>query len=243
VSHDLRNPLAAILLGASGLRRAAEKGEVPNRWIDSISSAGERMKHLIETILASSSIDAGTLTITPRSQLVRVLLDEAFGMFERSAAAKEIRLSRQVPEDLQVEADPDRLLQVLSNLIGNALKFTPRSGTVSIGAERENDGVRFFVEDTGPGIADDQLARLFERHWQAHRGAHAGLGLGLYIAKEIVALHGGRIWAETKLGSGTSFFFTIPTQPHRQSGEPADQRIAASAAESSDGDHERRPTA
>lgn len=227
VSHDLRNPLGAILLGASALKQATGRGEVPHRSIDSIIHAGERMNHLIETVLASSSIEAGTLSVTRKTESVRPLLEETLAMFERNAEAKGIRLTLQSTEDLDVDADSGRLLQVLSNLVGNALKFAPQSSTITIGAEPDRGDVRFFVRDAGPGIRDDQVPRLFERHWQAHRGKDAGLGLGLYIAHEIVALHGGRLWVETKLGAGSTFFFTIPSADHHAHPSAAPAQLGA----------------
>jgi signal transduction histidine kinase len=229
VSHDLRNPLGAVLLGATILQGATVDRQLAQRTIESIGSAGERMKHLIETILTSSSLDTGTLAISRRAEPVRPLLEETLKLFERTAEKAGVGLSLELPENLSVDADSERLLQVLSNLVGNAIKFTPRSREVVFGAEPDRDCVRFYVQDAGPGIAEEQVPRLFERHWQAHRGQHSGLGLGLYIAKRIVELHGGRLWVETSVGAGSTFFFTIPSAAGRTVSAAPEPRVQDSS--------------
>jgi signal transduction histidine kinase len=111
--------------------------------------------------------------------------------------------------------DRERLLQVLSNLVGNALKFTPDGGEILVSASPEASGTRFSVKDSGPGIPADAVPRLFERHWQAQRGGGGGLGLGLYIARNVVERHGGHIDVASRPGEGTTFTFTIPAPPPR----------------------------
>jgi signal transduction histidine kinase len=106
--------------------------------------------------------------------------------------------------------DGDRILQVFSNLVGNALKFTPAGGTITVQAEAADRAVRFSVADTGPGIPAEQIPRLWDRYWQASKTDHRGAGLGLAIAKGIVEAHGGQIWVESEVGRGTTFFFTVP---------------------------------
>jgi signal transduction histidine kinase len=114
-----------------------------------------------------------------------------------------------------VYADAARIRQVFANLLSNAIKFTPRGGSIAVRAERSADDVRFSVTDTGPGVAEEDLPHLFDRFWQVRETAHLGRGLGLFIARGIVELHGGRLWAESDAGAGTTLFFTLPT------GEPA----------------------
>ena len=102
------------------------------------------------------------------------------------------------------------MVQVLSNLIANALKFTPRGGRIAVTGRRDGPRVRFEVADTGPGIAEDQIARLFERYWKGRSSPRGGLGLGLYICKQLVAAHGGDIGVRSRLGDGSTFWFTLP---------------------------------
>jgi signal transduction histidine kinase len=131
-------------------------------------------------------------------------------MFDSLAASKQVRFEQIAKEpDLAILADRERVLQVLSNLIGNALKFTPPGGNVTLSIEREGPMARFGVLDTGPGIASDNLPHVFERFWR-ETPAEKGTGLGLFIAKGIVDAHGGRIWVESEVGRGTRFYFTLP---------------------------------
>ncbi|MGH7637314.1 MAG: sensor histidine kinase [Gemmatimonadaceae bacterium] len=126
-----------------------------------------------------------------------------------------MRLECQVAKDLpKCHMDRDRIVQVLSNLLNNAVKFTPAGGCVILSASRsENGGCRFEVSDTGPGIAHDQLPHIFDRFWQAKRTAHMGSGLGLAIAKGIVDAHKGRIWVKSRVGAGSTFAFELPAAP------------------------------
>ena len=114
------------------------------------------------------------------------------------------------PPSVIVQADRERLLQMMDNLVGNALKFTPRSGRVSIGACVDGDELRVSVADTGPGIPEEERERLFDRFWQARDADRRGLGLGLHIAKAIAEAHGGRLWVESTVGSGSTFYFAMP---------------------------------
>jgi signal transduction histidine kinase len=128
------------------------------------------------------------------------------------AEEKSVRLERDVAERLPcITADAGRVLQVLSNLVGNAIKFTPEGGRIVIGAKPVAAGVEFSVSDTGPGIAPDQLERIFGRFWQADAADRRGIGLGLTIAKGIMDAHGGRLWVESTLGQGTTFRFILGT--------------------------------
>jgi signal transduction histidine kinase len=137
---------------------------------------------------------------------------EAHEMLAPLAAEKSIRLECAVPESLPaVTADGGRVLQVLSNLVGNAVKFTPKEGRIVIRADSAPGGVRFSVADTGPGIPQEQLGKLFGRFWQGNPADRRGIGLGLSIAKGIVDAHGGRIWVESRVGEGTTFYFTLGT--------------------------------
>jgi signal transduction histidine kinase len=130
---------------------------------------------------------------------------------EPLAALSSVALRIDVPpKGLSVRGDRERLLQVLENLIGNAIKFTPAGGSVTVGAREHEDGVRFFVSDTGVGIDPDDLERIFDRFWQARGADTRGAGLGLSICKRIIEVHGGRVWVESRVGEGTTVSFTLP---------------------------------
>ncbi|HEU4559747.1 MAG TPA: ATP-binding protein [Longimicrobium sp.] len=213
VSHDLRNPLNAVLLGAVILDDYSD----PDRWterdrqqIRAIRSSAEQMTSLIHDLVEVVALEAGTRMMQAARLEPAKAIRSAAEMYEGLAAEKGVAL--QVPRcDVpDVQADRARVLQVLSNLLGNALKFTPPGGEVTVVAERAGDAVAFRVADTGEGIAPEHLPRLFDRFWQAERGNRKGLGLGLAIAKGIVEAHGGRIWAESEPGRGSSFHFTLP---------------------------------
>ena len=212
VAHDLRNPLTAIQMQTAALQR---KGPEPERRKSKprevILRAANRMNRLIDDLLDVSLIEAGQLGIErarlSAGQLVADALETQQPM--ASAAALEIRLdlASEIPD---VWGDQARLLQVLENLVGNAIKFTPAGGRITLGAAGREGGVLFWVADTGGGIAPDELPHVFDRFWQARKGARKGGGLGLPITRGIVEAHGGRIWVESTLGRGSIFFFTIP---------------------------------
>jgi signal transduction histidine kinase len=127
------------------------------------------------------------------------------------AEAKSVELKAQIPETTSsVSADRHRILQVLSNLLDNAIKFTPEGGRVTVGCAHTANCVRFAVSDTGPGISEADISKLFDLFWQAKLTAHMGSGIGLAVAKAIVEQHGGKIWAESNPGVGATFFFTVP---------------------------------
>jgi signal transduction histidine kinase len=151
--------------------------------------------------------------VSARCQLEAVIA-ETIDTFNPAASERNIRLEQDVaPRDLEARADRERLVQVLSNLVGNALKFTPDGGAIRVSARKEGRRVRFEVRDTGPGIAPDHLPHLFDRYWKADVRGARGAGLGLYIAKGIVEAHGGRIWVESQPGKGSSFQFELLAPP------------------------------
>lgn len=214
VSHDLRNPLGIIVLNSSLLLQAAEQGRKVDsgKAIATIHRCAKRMNRLIQDLLDMSSIDAGRLAVLRARQPVRTLLAEAVEPWQAQAAEKALSLRYELSggDELDVDCDRDRAQQVLGNLIGNAIKFTPPGGRVTVRAEPREGQVAFSVADTGPGIAPADLEHVFERFWQAKKTAHLGTGLGLSISKGIVEAHGGRIWVESRPGAGTTFTFTLP---------------------------------
>ena len=210
VAHDLRSPLSAILLRASSIARTTGDPAV-RRATSSIEATGERMANLIESLLEAAQLETGALALSLAPCSVEAVLSASMETFAPAAAQKAIRLERQtIPIDLELRVDRERLLQVLSNLVGNALKFTPSGGVVQLRATSVAGGVRFEVRDSGPGIASENRARVFERYWRSASHSEQGVGLGLYIVKGIVEAHRGRIWVESELGMGSSFIFEIP---------------------------------
>lgn len=216
VAHDLRNPLNAIQLAAGILRRQlpAEGTRTERSSVETILRSSQRVNRLIRDLLDVTRIDAGQLSLerhrVPAAQIVADAV-EAQGLL---ASSSSIELRLDAPPALpEIWADSDRLLQVFENLIGNAVKFTGAGGRVTAGAAPRDREVLFWVADTGPGIAAANLPHLFDRFWQARKTERTGAGLGLPICKGIVENHGGRIWAESTPGRGSTFFFTVPTAP------------------------------
>jgi signal transduction histidine kinase len=162
------------------------------------------------------SIDAGKLAVHPQRCDAAEAITDAVDTFAHAAREKGISLKCETSEhSLPAVFDRDRMLQILANLITNAIKFTAPGGVVTISGERARDELRISVLDTGKGIPSDKLEAVFQRFWQVGKNDQRGLGLGLYISKCIVEAHGGRIWAESKLGAGSAFHFTIPCSLRR----------------------------
>ncbi|HEY6136747.1 MAG TPA: HAMP domain-containing sensor histidine kinase [Thermoanaerobaculia bacterium] len=207
VSHDLRNPLNAVMLAAQLMREETRSEE-----LETIELSAQRMRRLIEDLLDVTRLEGGKqLPIEPAALEVRPLLQETYELFKTQAASSAIALRCDVDGDVPpVYADYHRVAQVLSNLVGNSIKFTPSGGRIVVRAARSDDSVLFTVSDTGPGIPHKNLQDIFNPYWQAKRTARLGAGLGLPIAKGIVEAHGGRIWAESEPGRGTTFYFTLP---------------------------------
>ena len=210
VAHDLRSPLNSIVLGVQGLQRRGVTASAPgSAMLETILSSARRMNRLIEDLLDVARLEAGSLSIQVSPQPTGELLREALEAARPQAGG--LRLVLDVPEALPpVLADRDRLLQVFSNLLGNALKFTPAGGEVGVGARVEGTHVCFSVRDTGVGIAPEALAHIFDRFWQADRGDRRGAGLGLSITKGLVEAHGGTLRVESAPGQGSTFFFSVP---------------------------------
>jgi signal transduction histidine kinase len=212
VAHDLRNPLSAILLQVGALRR---QGSEPERRSPKprvvIHDAATRMNRLIQDLLDVARMESGQLTIRPARLSARELIVGAVEVQRPLASLSSLELRVDVDRDLpEVWGDRDRLLQVIENLIGNAIKFTEAGGRITAGAASRAHDVLFWVADTGSGIASENLPRLFDRFWQATKAGRQGAGLGLPITKGIVEAHGGRIWVDSAPGRGSTFSFTIP---------------------------------
>jgi signal transduction histidine kinase len=216
VSHDLNNLLLAIVLSANSAASYASKtpeGARVSLKMSRIELYAARMKRLIGDLTDVTSLAAGHLAVTTAPQDVEALVAEALATFRLLAAEKQISLKAEVADaPLIVACDGGRILQVLANIVGNAIKFTSDGGRVSASVALRGKDVHFSVTDTGPGIPENLLEDVFEQFWQAGKEKRRGLGLGLYIAKGIIEAHGGRIWAESRLGEGSCFHFTIPAR-------------------------------
>jgi len=210
VAHDLRNPLGAITVKAAILRQGAES-EKTRAQAESIENVTMRMEYLIRTMLDVAMLEAGRFSILPAAHDVEDLLRETVDMFSGLAASKQIKLTRSLSSaKIATHVDRERILQVLSNLIGNALKFTPQGGQITITIDSLDGMVHFAVADSGPGIAPEHLPHVFDRFWKHETAGKKGTGLGLFIAQGIIDAHGGRIWAESEPGRGSVFHFTLP---------------------------------
>ncbi len=218
VSHDLRNLLSTVVMSASMLDRSLP-GDAdapgPKRRARMIHQAADRMHRLIRDLADLASIDAGRLAMERRLHDPAAILEEAVETFRAMAHDRGVRLACRLPRALPVvECDRDRVLQVFGNLLSNALQATERGGAVTVSARAGRGGwVLFSVEDTGRGIPREELPRVFER-WRRGRSAeYTGSGLGLAISRALVEAHGGRIWARSSPGVGTTFRFLMPAAP------------------------------
>lgn len=213
VSHDLREPLQCIALTAQQLGEVGSPGpDVASlrKAVDRILRASESMARLIDDLLDIASIEAGRLGLRPAALRADALLRDSLDAHQVQAESRKVVLSLAVVAPVTIVGDQGRILQVLSNLIGNALKLVPAGGVVTMSATDDGDAVRFTVADTGPGIDPEHLLRVFEPFWQGGRPDRRGRGLGLTIARGIVEAHDGRIWLDSELGRGTTVSFTLP---------------------------------
>jgi signal transduction histidine kinase len=208
VAHDLRNPLNLISLASGVLRRLSAESDAARAKVDLIDRAVKRMDRLIRDLVDATHIERDELSVSLGDVGVADVLRELMESFRPSALEKGIDLHIDVPSaDVIVRADRDRLVQVFGNLVGNALKFTGAGGTVGVQTSPRDDEICFEVDDTGPGIRPEHLQHVFERFWKSGGG---GIGLGLFIARSVVAAHGGTLGVRSVLGQGATFFFSIP---------------------------------
>jgi len=213
VSHDLRNPVNAIVLltGAALQRSNGDAVMMPHDEVESIRAAARQADGLIQDLQDVSRIAMGRLRVEPMPTSIVDIVEEAATMFAPAVKAAELTLLRMIDHEAPIlMIDRDRILQLLSNLLGNALRFTPPEGVVTVLLETRTSDVRIAVRDTGPGVNPVDTSRVFERYWQAPRLLRAGSGLGLYIAKGIVDAHGGGIGLLNEPGQGSEFWFTLP---------------------------------
>jgi signal transduction histidine kinase len=208
VAHDLRNPLAAIQLSADSLRALVPTEGPARRQIDTVGRAATRMERLIADLLDATKLEQGGVDLAIADEPVEGILNEAVELFAAQAREKGLALEASgAAERGTVRCDRSRLLQVLANLLANAVRFTPAGGKVALRADVSVYSVRFEVRDTGPGIPAENQPHVFERYWHADR---KGAGLGLFIAQSLVRAQGGKIELDSQPGLGARFFFTLP---------------------------------
>jgi PAS domain S-box-containing protein len=214
VSHDLRTPLATITMAASILADEDIMRVNPRSRMlaaEKIQTAAGHMDRMINDLLDFASIEAGRLSMTAKPHEVAEIIAETLSSFEGMAQKQRVALTRDVAPDLPaIQCDRDRILQVIANLVGNALKSTASGGSVCLGAKLAKREIVFSVVDTGPGISLVDQKRLFERYWRSPDASYKGTGLGLAIATGLIEAHGGRLWVDSVPGHGATFFFTVP---------------------------------
>jgi PAS domain S-box-containing protein len=219
VSHDLRNPLNAVRFGAQALLRhwpPMGDGGLERNQLSAITKAADRMHRLIRDLLDVAQIDVGRLAVEIEPIPAGILLEDAIELIHHSAAEKSITVTCEATGDLPlVNADGVRILQVFSNLLNNAVKFSAAGSTIVLGAERQEGEVVFSVRDQGRGIEPDLIPHIFNRFWRARNDSREGAGLGLAIARGIVESHDGRIWVESTVGTGSTFYFALPIAGRR----------------------------
>lgn len=212
VSHDLRSPLNAILLSTQALK--LEGSTTAMTAAQRIQRAVTHMNQIIANLIDAGAVEAGQFRVDPREVDIEALVEDAVQLMLPLTAERDQRLELRCARGLpRVTCDRDLVLQVFTNLVGNASKFTQPGTSIVVAVALQGRDVRFDVIDTGPGISPASMPYLFDRFWQEKRSTSASAGLGLYIVKGIVEAHGGRIWAESPPGGGAVFSFLLPCLP------------------------------
>lgn len=211
VAHDLRNPLQTLSLSTVAMLNTPMSEAQRDRQLAIMQRTIKNMDRLIGDLLDVSRTEAGSFAINHSTVEPHALFGEILELFEAQARERDITLTCNVAPDIpSVSGDHDRLVQLLSNIIGNALKFTPPRGQVCAAARALDGALHVSIADTGPGMRREDLPHIFDRFWKADHSAGSGAGLGLRIAKAIAEAHGGRIWAESEPGRGLTVCFSIP---------------------------------
>jgi signal transduction histidine kinase len=217
MSHELRTPLNAII-GFSEVLHEKMFGELNERqlaYVEDVLEAGKHLLSLINDVLDLAKIEAGKMELELSRVSIPEVLHNAVSMHSDRASRGEVELSLTTePKEITISADGRRVRQIVFNLVSNAVKFTPAQGRVEVSARLDDSRVEIAVADTGPGIAPEELETIFEEFKQATNGKRdEGTGLGLPLSRRLVELHGGRLWAESEIGRGSTFRFTLPVAP------------------------------
>jgi signal transduction histidine kinase len=212
VSHDLKNPLATIELAVNLLRgfESIDANQV-KEFINKVQRSADHMEVLIADLLDLARIQSGTFAVVVSADSLSHVIMPVIDRMRALAEAKQQTIEVDIPSSLpSVAIDLHRIGQVVSNLVSNAIKFTPQEGTIRVSARQRDGKIVVFVADTGPGIPQEYLSKIFDWFWRTPETKQKGSGLGLSIAKGIVEAHGGTIWAESQSGKGSLFCFTMP---------------------------------
>jgi len=214
VSHELRTPLSLIKgYTETLLDGAKDNPEVALKFLQTIDRNAERLKLLIEDLLTISELESGRMRLQLQTVALQPFVAKLVEDFKPRASSRNVRLASEMP-DLSANADPNRVGQVLSNLVDNAIKYGRNEGTVTIRAKLVDDGrIELCVADDGPGIPEEARERIFERFYRVDKARsreQGGTGLGLSIVKHIVQSHGGKVWVESEMGKGSRFYFSLP---------------------------------
>ncbi len=229
ISHELRTPLASLKALVETLRDVAlDDPPAARRFLDRAEAEVDALTQMVQELLELSRLESGQAPLKVRPVGVAEVVVPPAERLRPQAERAGLKMSFDLPEDLPpVQADPERVAQVVVNLVHNAIKFTPPGGRIQVAARRAGDEVQVSVEDTGIGIPREDLERIFERFYKADRArSSGGTGLGLAIAKHVVQAHGGRIWAESVEGRGSTFYFTLPVAPRQTESVPSAPRPA-----------------
>lgn len=210
ISHELKNPLSSVQLSAEVLLRAHPDDDRTQRRARAIQRAGDRMSTLIQNLLDLGALESGRIAIDARREPAASIVEEAVEHLRPLAGEREQTIEIKARIEDAVLCDRDRVLQIFANLVGNAIKFSPKQTAIEVALTSAAGYVQFSVRDRGPGLATDHAAHVFERYWRAPGAARQGSGLGLFICKGLVEAHGGLIWVESEPGSGSVFHFTLP---------------------------------
>ena len=219
MSHDLSSFLGAIALRLEVLQHCISSGrELPGDSIQAIQEVAAAMRRLIGDLVDAASMESGTFRIEKDDSRLAEILTLSADAFREAAAGRRISLTVSTEECQPVRFDHQRILQVMANLVGNALKFTPAGGRIAIRLQGANGGCQVSVADSGSGVRKEKLESIFDRFTQERRTNGRGLGLGLFIVRSIVEAHGGKVWAESRPGRGSTFYFTLPATESRRRG-------------------------
>ncbi len=214
VAHDLKTPLSAADLGSSLLKMAADRGDLSEarKQVSQVKHAIKHTIRLANNILDAEKIKSGHLALETKLETASELIEETVEMLRPLAEEKSICIHIDVDRGAEVDCDRQRILQVLSNLFGNAIKFSFHNSNVWVKGEKVGADFCFSIKDEGPGISEGHLEHVFKRFWRDSNNRSSGLGLGLTISKGIVEAHGGKIWVESEKGGGTIFYFSLPAE-------------------------------
>lgn len=213
VAHDIRGPLSSVLIAARRIEHQSEGGGPPTGTVQSIVRGVHRISRMVDDLLDLARLDAGNpLPIEPAAHDVVEIVRRAVQELEHVAAAGHVAIGFDVPSGVTARCDEQRIEQVLGNLIGNAIKFTPAGGAIRVSVKPADDAVLLSVSDTGTGIAPEMVPHIFDRYRQADTKRGRGVGLGLSIVKAIVDAHGGRVWVQTTVGTGSTFHVSLPCE-------------------------------